>query len=399
MSSSRFLWITVAAAALSLNGLADAWAQRGAATANQVYEPSLFAGLEYRMIGPSRGGRVTAVTGIAEQPGTFYMGATGGGVWRTDDYGQSWHNVSDGYFATGSIGAIDVADSNPDVVYVGTGSDGLRSNVIGGRGVYKSNDAGATWTFVGLRDVGQIGAVVVHPGDPDIAYVAAIGHAFGPSPQRGVYRTRDGGASWEKILFVSDSSGAVDLEFAPDNPREIYAAIWRAERKPWTIISGAHEGGIYKSTDGGDSWTKLVGGLPDGLIGKSDLAVSKADPNRLYVLIEAPVGEGGLYRSNDRGESFELVSTYAPLLDRPFYYCNVDADPTDADVVYVNSTQFWKSEDAGLSFDRMRTPHGDNHDMWINPEDPDLFIQSNDGGANVTRDGGRTWSTQHNQPT
>jgi photosystem II stability/assembly factor-like uncharacterized protein len=355
--------------------------------------------MEYRMIGPSRGGRVTAVTGIAQQPATFYMGATGGGVWKTTDYGHSWLNVSDGHFQTASIGAIDVADSNPDIVYVGTGSDGIRSNVIGGRGVYKSTDAGRTWAFIGLRNVGQIGAVIVHPQDPDLVYIAAIGHAFGPSPERGVYRTRDGGANWKKILFVSDSTGAVDLEFAPDNPSEIYAATWRAERKPWTIISGAEEGGIYKSNDGGDTWTPLTSGLPAGLIGKSDLAVSAADPNRLYVLMEAAAGDGGLYRSDDRGGSFRLISTYAPLLDRPFYYCNVDADPSDADVVYVNSTRFWKSVDGGRSFTRMRTPHGDNHDMWINPNDPDLFIQSNDGGANVTLDGGRTWSTQHNQPT
>lgn len=399
MRRVRFGLAGLAATALSLSAFASASAQERPTDPDVVYDPAVFGGLEYRMIGPSRGGRVTAVAGIAEQPGTFYMGATGGGVWKTTDYGQNWFNVSDGYFETGSIGAIDVADSNPDILYVGTGSDGIRSNVIGGRGVYKSLDAGKTWTLIGLRDVGQIGAVIIHPQDPDLVYVAAIGHAFGPSSERGVYRTRDGGDSWEKVLFVSDSTGAVDLEFAPDNPVEIYAAAWRAERKPWTIISGAHEGGVYKSTDGGNSWTKLTTGLPSGLIGKSDLAVSAADPNRVYVLMEAPAGEGGLYRSDDRGTSFELISTYAPLLDRPFYYCNVDADPTNADVVYVNTTQFWKSVDAGQSFSRLRTPHGDNHDMWINPEDPDLFIQSNDGGANVTRDGGHTWSTQNNQPT
>jgi photosystem II stability/assembly factor-like uncharacterized protein len=399
MNSTRRSWVVVAATALSLGAFANVAAQSRANDPNVVYDPALFQGVEYRMIGPSRGGRVTAVAGIPQQPATFYMGATGGGVWKTTDYGQNWVNVSDGYFETASIGAIDVADSNPDIVYVGTGSDGIRSNVISGRGVYKSTDAGETWTFLGLRDVGQIGAVLVHPQNPDLVYAAAIGHAFGPSPERGVYRTRDGGTNWEKVLFVSDSTGAVDLEFAPDNPREIYAATWRAERKPWTIISGAHEGGVYKSTDGGDRWTRLTNGLPAGLIGKSDLAVSASDPNRVYVLIEAPVGDGGLYRSDDRGASFRLISTYAPLLDRPFYYCNVDADPTNADVVYVNSTRFWKSDDGGSSFSRMRTPHGDNHDMWINPTDPDLFIQSNDGGANVTLNGGRTWSTQHNQPT
>ncbi|NIT96309.1 MAG: hypothetical protein GWM91_13105, partial [Actinobacteria bacterium] len=239
MNALRLATVILALPALTLSGAGgdtDAHAQGQDPDPNVVYEPALFEDLGYRMIGPSRGGRVTAVAGIAEEPGTFYMGATGGGVWKTTDYGATWNNVSDGYFGTGSIGAIDVADSDPNVVYVGTGSDGIRSNVITGRGVYKSTDAGESWSFIGLRDVGQIGAVIIHPQDPDLVYVAAIGHAFGPSPERGVYRTTDGGASWEKVLFVSDSTGAVDLEFAPDDPREIYAAMWRGERKPWTII-------------------------------------------------------------------------------------------------------------------------------------------------------------------
>ncbi len=390
------------AAALSVMALGFAgatWAQNSTDDANVVYDPALFAGLEYRMIGPTRGGRVTAVAGHADQPSTFYLGATGGGVWKTNDYGQRWWNISDGYFATGSIGAIDVADSDTSIVYVGTGSDGLRSNVIAGRGVYKSTNGGKTWDFVGLREVGQIGAVIIHPRNPDVVLVAAIGHAFAPSPERGVYRTVDGGRTWENVLFVSDSTGAVDLEFVPDNPNEIFASMWRAERKPWTIISGAHEGGVYKSNDGGSNWTKLVNGLPQGLVGKSDLAVSPDDPNRLYVLMEAPVDDGGLYRSDDRGGSFSLVTTYPRLLDRPFYYTNIDADPTNADVLYVNSTRFYKSIDGGREWTRRSTPHGDNHDMWINPNDPNLFIQSNDGGANVTRDGGETWSTQRNQAT
>lgn len=366
---------------------------------NTVYDPSLFNDLRYQCIGPSRGGRVTAVAGIVSQPSTFYMGSTGGGVWKTTDYGQSWVNVSDGYLETGSIGAIRVADSNPDIIYVGTGSDGIRSNVITGRGVYKSTDAGRSWTFAGLRSVGQIGAVEIHPSNPDLVYVAAIGQAFGPSSDRGVYRTRDGGASWEKVFFISDITGAVDLEFCPGNPREIYASMWLAERKPWTIISGGREGGVYKSTDGGDTWAHLTNGLPQDIIGKSDLAVSPADPNRVYVLMEAPVGEGGVYRSDDRGSSFRLISTQASLLDRPFYYCNIDADPTNADILYVNSTGFFKSVDGGETWQRRSTPHGDNHDMWINPNDPDIYVQSNDGGANVTRDGGETWSTQNNQLT
>ncbi len=390
----------VIAALLSLatmGGSVDAQSQP--ADPNVVYSPDLYQALQYRNIGPSRGGRVTAVAGHAAQPSTFYMGATGGGVWKTTDYGQQWANISDGYFATASIGAIRVADSDPNIIYVGTGSDGIRSNVIIGKGVYKSVDAGQTWTRVGLETTGQIGAVLIHPANPDVVYVAAIGNPFAPSPDRGVYRTSNGGATWDKVLFVSDSTGAVDLEFAPDNPQEIYASMWRAERKPWTIISGGREGGVYKTTDGGGRWTQLTNGLPQGLRGKSDLAVSPADPNRVYVLIEAPVPEGGVYRSDDRGATFQMVSNQASLVDRPFYYTNIDADPTDADVLYVNSTGYFKSTDAGKSWRRRSTPHGDNHDMWINPNDPKLYIQSNDGGANVTRDGGETWSTQHNQPT
>ncbi|MBD3414791.1 MAG: hypothetical protein GF421_10220 [Candidatus Aminicenantes bacterium] len=357
-----------------------------------------FKDLKYRCVGPSRGGRVTAVTGVASKPATFYMGSTGGGVWKTTDYGQSWVNISDGYLETGSIGAIRVAPSNPDIIYAGTGSDGIRSNVITGRGVYKSTDEGKTWKFTGLRQAGQIGAVEIHPQNPDIAFAAALGHAFGPNPVRGVFRTKDGGQTWEKVLFVSEKTGAIDLELAPDNPDEIYASLWRGERKPWTIISGGEEGGIYKSSDGGDTWIKLANGLPQGLVGKSDLAVTPADPDFVFVLIEALPG-GGVYLSKDRGESFEQISTKKELLDRPFYYTNIDVDPTDSDILYVNSTRFFKSTDGGKTWTRYSTPHGDNHDMWINPRNPELFIQSNDGGANITRDGGETWSTQHNQPT
>ncbi len=368
------------------------------ATLGAQVDPAQFEALHYRSVGPTQGGRVTTVTGVSAIPGTFYFGATGGGVWKSEDYGQSWHNISDGFLATGSIGAIAVAPSDPHRLYVGTGSDGLRSNVIVGKGVYRSDDAGSTWRSIGLPRAGQIGAVLVHPTDPDQIYVAAIGQPFGPNSERGVFRSRDGGTTWDRVLFLSDSTGAVDLEFAPDNPQEIYASLWRGERKPWTIISGAHEGGVYRSRDGGSSWTKLGGGLPTGLIGKSDLAVSAAAPNRLYVLIEAASG-GGLYRSDDRGETFTLVSTQRGILDRPFYYTNVDATPTNADEVFVEATRFWQSTDGGKTFRRRSTPHGDNHDLWIDPNNPNVWIQSNDGGANVTRDGGETWSSQDNQPT
>ncbi len=321
-------------------------------------------------------------------------------MWKTTDLGATWRNISDGYFETASIGSIDVADSNPDIVYVGTGSDGIRSNVIVGRGVYKSDDAGQTWSFKGLRETGQIGAVVVHPTNPDVVWIAALGNPFAPNPERGVYRTTDGAETWDHVLFVSEKTGAVDLELNPANPDEIYAAFWRAERKPWTIISGDDvEDGLYISRDAGASWTKIEDGLPQGLVGKIDLAVTPADPSRVYALVEAKPEEEGLYRSNDRGASWRFINDDRALMTRPFYYTNVDADPTNADIVWVNNLGLHKSTNAGEEFSRVSTPHGDNHDMWINPDDPSIMIQSNDGGANVSVDGGVTWSTQNNQPT
>lgn len=359
-----------------------------------------FGNLRFRFVGPSRGGRVTTVSGHRAEPSTFYMGATGGGVWRTTDNGANWSNISDGFFETASIGSIDVADSNPAVIYVGTGSDGIRSNVIIGRGMYKSVNHGESWTFIGLRNTGQIGAVVVHPTNPDVVYVAALGNPFGANPERGVYKSVDGGASWQHVLYVSDRTGAVDLELNPANPDIVYAALWHAERKPWTIISGdADENGIYVSTDAGATWQKSHEGLPGGLTGKIDFAVSPADPSRVYALVEAKPEDEGLYRSNDRGVTWTFVNDAGYLMSRPFYYTNVDADPSDADVVWVNNLGLWKSANAGEDFVRVSTPHGDNHDMWINPDNPLIIVQSNDGGANVTLDGGQTWSTQLNQPT
>ncbi|UZR97844.1 WD40/YVTN/BNR-like repeat-containing protein [Chondrinema litorale] len=356
-------------------------------------------GLDFRNVGPNRGGRATTATGVIQEPGTFYVGSTGGGLWKTIDYGNSWHNVSDGYFTTPSLGAVSVAPSNPEIVYAGTGSDGLRSNVITGKGIYKSNDAGDSWEFIGLEKTGHIGAVEVDPKNPDRVFVAAIGNGFVPNEERGVYRTLDGGKSWDKVFYLSDTVGSSDLEFAPDNSQIIYAGMWHGQRKPWTIISGGTEGGIYKSADGGDTWKKLENGLPTGLIGKIDLAVSAAAPEVLYALVEAPEGVGGLYYSEDRGESFTLVSTEKGLLDRPFYYCNVDVNPQNPKTVFVSATRFFHSEDGGKNWTNIRTPHGDNHGVWIHPNDTTLWVQVNDGGANVTRDASENWSTQFNQPT
>ncbi|WP_282051289.1 WD40/YVTN/BNR-like repeat-containing protein [Maribacter aquivivus] len=360
-----------------------------------------FSAFEYRTIGPSRGGRVTTVTGTPVLPGTFYLGASGAGVWKTDDYGTSWNNVSDGFFDTPSIGAIEVALNDPNIVYVGTGSDGLRSNIISGKGVYKSIDAGKTWDHIGLAKAGQIGAVEIDPTNSNIVWVAAIGDAFKANEERGIYKTIDGGATWEKMLHISNTTGFADLELLPGNPNVVYAAAWKAQRTPWTIISGGEnkEGGIYKSVNGGKDWIKLETGLPKGLIGKIDLAVSAVDSSILYAVIEAPGDEGGVYKSVDQGKTFVQTSSNKGLVNRPFYYINIELDPTNPDIVYSNANPLLKSTDGGKNWTMMAVPHGDNHDIWLNPNNPDLLIQCNDGGANVSHNGGKTWSSQFNQPT
>jgi photosystem II stability/assembly factor-like uncharacterized protein len=363
-----------------------------------VYSPALWSGMKYRMIGPNRGGRVTAVTGVPSQPFTFYMGSTGGGVWKTSDAGHSWVNISDKYFKVASMGAIEVSLSNPNVVYAGTGSSKIRSNVSIGRGVYKSTDAGQTWEWMGLRDTGQISTVRVSPTNPDLVYVAALGNPFVPNPDRGVYRSKDGGKTWQNVLHVADDVGAADLELQPGNPNVIFACMWHGQRKPWTIVSGALEGGIYKSTDGGDTWNKLAGGLPHDLFGRSNVAISAASPNRIYALIEAKPGSG-LYRSEDAGATWTLLNGQGSIITRPFYYDTLGVDPTDANVVFVGDETWFRSGDGGKTFRRANAPHGDHHDIWINPKNSQIMIQSNDGGANVSLDGGRTWSAQDNQPT
>ncbi len=362
------------------------------------YDPSLFSALRYRMIGPLRGGRVTAVTGVASNPQLYYMGSTGGGIWKTTDAGHSWANISDGQLPVGSMGAIEVAQSDPSIIYAGTGSSKIRSNVSIGKGMFKSVDAGKTWNFSGLRNVGQISTIRVNPTNPNLVYVAALGNPFTNNVDRGVFKSTDGGASWKKVLYVSDSSGAADLELQPGNPNVLFASIWRGQRKPWTIISGSKEGGIYKSVDAGETWTKLGGGLPTGLFGRSNVAISSATPNRVYALIEAAPG-GGVYRSDDAGATWSFVNGAQTLWTRPFYYTTLQVDPNNADALYVGNEGWFKSTDAGKTFRNAQAPHGDHHDMWINPKNSDYMIQSNDGGATVSLDGGRSWSTQDNQPT
>ncbi len=357
--------------------------------------------LEFRNLGPTRGGRVTAVGGTVAEQGTFYLGASGGGVWKSTDYGTTWNNVSDGFFASPSIGAIAVSQGDPNILFVGTGSEGLRSNVIPGKGVYKSVDGGRNWLHMGLEKTAHIGAVEIDPRNNNTVWVAAVGNAFAPNEERGVYKTSDGGRNWERVLHVSDRVGFADVELLPGNPDVVFATAWRAERKPWTIISGGEqeEGGLYKSDDGGASWRRVDRGLPQGLIGRMDLAVSPDDSRIVYVMVEAPDDEGGLYRSEDQGETFTQVSSKSTLRARPFYFGRVEANPHNADEVHVMSVRHSRSRDGGKTWELLPTPHGDNHDLWFNPEEPGLFIQANDGGANVTHNDGASWSTQFNQPT
>ncbi|MGH9321147.1 MAG: WD40/YVTN/BNR-like repeat-containing protein [Vicinamibacteria bacterium] len=360
---------------------------------------ALVQGLEYRLVGPFRGGRVVAVAGIADDRRTFYMGSTGGGVWKSGNGGESWENVSDGYFRSASVGAIEIAASDPNVIYVGMGEACLRGNVSPGDGVYKSEDAGRSWKHLGLSEAGQIGKIRVHPKDPDLVYVAVLGHAFGPNPERGVFRSTDGGGTWEKVLFVSERAGAVDLAMDERNPRVLYAAIWEAVRKPWTLVSGGADSGIYRSRDGGESWTLLTEGLPAGVKGRIGLAVSPAHPERVWAVVEAK--DGGLFRSDDGGTSFRFVNGDRRLLARPFYYMHLVPHPTDENTLFAPAHADWllKSTDGGKSFETLSPPHGDNHALWIHPRDPEIMVLGDDGGAAVTYDGGRSWSTQSNQPT
>ena len=368
-----------------------------AANAPNAVDSSLFSALRYRMIGPFRGGRSTAVTGIASQAHTFLMGTTGGGVWKTEDAGQVWTNISDGFFG-GSIGAIGVAPSDPNVIYVGTGSADVRGNSSQGRGVWKSLDAGKSWHFIGLPESGAIRRLAIHPSNPELVYVAAFGHMFGKNRERGVYRTRDGGATWQQVLFLNDSTGASDIVMNPRNPRILYAGIWRAERKPWTMISGAPEGGVYKSTDGGDTWAKLGGGLPVGLVGKVGVTVSAANPDRVWAIIEAEPA-GGVYRSDDAGKTWTRTNSENSLRQRAWYYTRIESDPRDENTVYALNTSLFRSIDGGKTFTVIPVPHGDTHDLWINPDDPRTMVLGDDGGAVVTLTNGKSWSSMNSQPT
>ncbi len=360
---------------------------------------SVFHGFKWRNIGPFRGGRSVASSGVVGQPHTYYMGATGGGVWKTTDDGISWKNISDGFFKTGTVGAIAVSESDPNVVVVGMGEHAARGVMTSmGDGVYKSTDAGKTWKHMGLDESRHISDVIIHPSNPDMIYISVQGAQYGPSDQRGIYRSSNGGGDWERVLFVDNRTGASALSMDMDNPRILYAAMWQHERLPWKMISGGKNSGLYKSTDGGSNWTKMTEGLPEEF-GKSGISVSRANPERVFAVIEAEGKKGGVYRSDDAGKNWRQVNSNRVNIARSWYYMEIYADPQDENVVYVLNAPVMKSIDGGRSFQNIPVPHGDNHHLWINPNNNQVLINSNDGGANISHNGGKSWSTQQNQPT
>src|SRR5215470_4220881 len=379
--------------ALSVAGLPGAEAQR-------QYDAGLYGGLRWRMIGPFRGGRVNGVTGAPGQPDTFYFGSVGGGVWKSENSGRTWTPIFDSQ-PIASIGAIAVAPSNPNIVYVGTGETDVRSQISYGNGMYKSTDAGKTWTHLGLDDTRQIGRVLIDPKNPNIVFAAALGHVYGPNPERGVFRSRDGGATWQKVLFKSDNVGAADLAFDPQNSQIIYASLWNTRRPPWSVYPPSYGpgGGMFKSTDGGSTWQPLTQGLPTEKLGRIGIAVAPTNRNRVYAIVDAKAG--GLYCSNDAGATWSLISGDNRIWGRGWYFCKIVVDPKNADTVYVSNTALYRSTDAGKSWTPIKgAPGGDDyHQLWIYPDDPNRMIVGSDQGAVVSLDGGATWSSWYNQPT
>jgi len=386
------------ALALSLALLGAGLARRSAhaqTTTPVAYDSTFFSALKWRVVGPVRGGRSTASTGIPSRPSEYYFGAVGGGLWKTTDGGQTWNPVTDGQIKSSSVGAVAVAESNPDIVFIGMGETCLRGNIMQGDGVYKSTDAGKTWKHVGLADTQAIAKIRIHPSNPDIVFVAALGHPAAPNPDRGVFKSTDGGQTWKKVLFRDDKTGAIDLAIDRNNPNVMYAALWEAYRVSWQMSSGGPGSGLFKSTDGGDTWTEITRrpGMPSGVVGRIGVTVSAADSNRVYALVENE--NGGVFRSDDAGATWTKVNEDRNLRQRAFYYTHIFADPKNKDVVYGLNVQFWKSTDGGKTFKtQLRPPHGDNHDMWIDPNNPNRFITSDDGGATVTTNGGQTWTDQ-----
>ncbi|HKE07313.1 MAG TPA: hypothetical protein VKB48_05755 [Candidatus Acidoferrum sp.] len=367
------------------------------AFAQTSVDAKLLEGMKWRLVGPYRGGRALTGVGVPGQPNVYYFGAVSGGVWKSTDGGNTWDPIFDKEKVS-SIGSIAVADSDPNVLYVGTGEACIRGNISYGDGVYKSVDAGKTWTNVGLKDTRHIGAVIVHPTNPDVAFVAAMGHVYGPNEERGIFRTRDGGKTWEKVLYVNDRTGGIDVVFDPQNPHILFAAMWEAYRTPWSLTSGGDKSGLYRSADGGTTWKRLEGnGLPEGPLGRIGVSVAGGDSNIVYALIEAK--KGGLYRSEDGGGHWALINEDRRFRQRAWYFTHVWGDPKNPDVVYIANTGLFRSIDDGKTFERLNAPHGDHHSLWIDPNDTARMINTNDGGATITLDGGKNWSPQMNQPT
>lgn len=395
---SRFSWLVVVIACMVL--ASGSWTRvvrarsQAPDAGSGVVDRAFFGALKWRNIGPNRGGRSIAVAGSPARPLEYYFGATGGGIWKTTDGGTTWRPVADDFLQTSSVGAIAVSESHPDIVYAGMGEVALRGNVIQGDGLYKSADAGKTWKRIGLSDTQNVARIRIHPSNPDIVFVAALGHTYGPNDQRGVFRTVDGGATWKKVLFRTSTAGAVDLALDPKNPLVMFAALWEVSRTPHSLSSGGTGSGLFKSTDGGDSWTELTrnAGLPKGTIGKIGVAVAGADSNRVYAIVEAE--DGGIFRSEDAGATWTRINDERRFRQRAFYYSRIYADPKDRERVYVLNTGFYRSADAGKTWKAIGVPHGDNHDLWIAGNDTARMINGNDGGANVSFNGGETWTGQ-----
>lgn len=364
-----------------------------------AYPEDLYASMDYRLVGPFRGGRSAAVTGVPGEPNLFYFGATGGGVWKTLDGGRSWSNISDGYFG-GSIGAVEVAQSDPNVIYVGGGEKTLRGNVSSGYGIWKTEDAGKTWETAGLKNSRHVPRLRVHPTDYNTVYAAVLGNIYKPTKERGIYKTTDGGKNWKQVLFVNDQAGAVDLTFDPNNPRILYASTWRAQRTPYSLSSGGDGSALWKSTDSGETWKEISKneGFPTDTLGIIGVSVSPINSERVWAIVENKE-KGGLYRSDDGGKKWTQVNSDRSLRQRAWYYTRVYADSEDEDVVYVLNVSYHKSTDGGKTFKSFNAPHGDHHDLWISPENAQRMIIGDDGGAQITYDGGETWSTYYNQPT
>ena len=391
---SRISFLFLMAGALVTLGAAPA--------ANPVKPQTLMSKLQWRSVGPYIGGRVVAVAGVPQNANLFYMGAVDGGIWRSTDYGVKWENITDGKLpgSSTSIGAIAVAPSDPKILYAGTGESDIRADVITGDGVFKSTDNGKTWHEAGLKDTHTISALVIDPKNPDVVFAASMGHVFKPNPERGVFKTTDGGKTWQKVLFVDDQTGAIDLVMDPKHPEVLYAAMWQAQRTPWGLVSGGPGSGLYKTTDAGAHWTNLTHnpGLPQGVLGRIGVSVAASNPSVVYAIMQAK--EGGVFRSHDDGKTWTRVNSEWKLRQRAFYYMSIYADPKDPNTAYVPEVDaLWVTHDGGKTFKKLRTPHGDNHIVWINPNNTQILLEGNDGGATVSTDGGKTWSEEHNQPT